>query len=228
MTRSRLAAPLRLLCAALLLGLSACKPSAPATDTTPGEAPAADAVEKAAAIADAVNPIDSPRDEVIAAMRKFMGLRSYHAEMHFSGGPRGEMTNKVDFVAPDRFRMEMAGLGTQYVIGDTMYMTMQGRSMQVPMPEGTVTQWRDPGNFREAETGMTAEALGSEDVDGVAARKYVAHHTTPRPADVTLWIGPDDLPLKMQVEGESEGRPVTTTVRYSRFNDPSIRIEPPK
>lgn len=222
MPADRLRPVFPLLCAALVFGLSSCKQSADAT--APAQDAGANAADKVAAVADAVNP----REEVIAAMRKLMDARSYRAQMRHSGGPRGAMTNTVDFVAPDRFRMEMAGIGTQYVIGDTMTMTMQGRTVQVPMPEGTITQWRDPGNFRGAEASMTAEALGSDAVDGIQARKYLVHHTAPKPADITLWIGADGLPLQMQVSGDASGQAVTTTVRYSRINDPGIAIEAPK
>lgn len=215
-----------LLCAALVFGLSGCKQSTDAT--TPAQETGASAADKVAAVADAVNPMASPREEVVAAMRKLMDARSYRAEMQHEGGPSGTMTNTVEFVAPDRFRMEMAGVGTQYVIGDTMTMTMDGRTMQVPMPKGTVTQWRDPVNFREAEASMTAQALGNDAVDGIQARKYLVHQTTPKPADFTIWIGADGLPLQMRVSGDANGQPVTTTVRYSRINDPGIVIEAPK
>lgn len=226
MTTPRLAASTPLLCTALLLGLVACKQSPPPTSAD--NQPTTAAGPESASAADAVNPLTSPREAVVASMRKFMDARSYHASMQFSGGPRGPMTNELDFVAPDRFRMEMAGMGTQYVIGDTMYMSMQGRSMQVPMPKGTTTQWRDPGNFREAEAALTVDALGSETIGGVDTRKYLVHHTTPKPADITLWIGADDLPVQMQVGSQVNGQPMTTTVRYSRINDPAISIEPPK
>lgn len=213
------------------LALVACNPAESTGQPEPPVAneapPAGDPSQAFAAAMGAAKPMTSPREAVRASMQAFMQVRSYHATMTFDTS-RGIQVNELDFVAPDRYRMQMAGMGTQLVIGDTMYMSMQGRTMQVPMPKGTAGQWRAPGNFAEAEAGMSAEALGGEDVDGVSARKYVAHHTIPKPADVTLWIGPDELPLKMQVKGEEKGQPVTTTIRYSRFNDPSIVIEPPK
>lgn len=226
-----------LLALALPAAIAACgKPAAApdaagavqsATAATPTAATAS-AGDRLAAAADAANPTTSPREAVIAAMHAFTGVRSYHATMRFDGGPRGPMTNQLDFVAPDRFRMELPGMGAQYVIGDTMYMQLDGRSMQVPMPKGTVTRWRDPANLAEAEAGMTVEAAGSDSVDGVAARKYVVRHAAPNPSEVTMWIGPDNLPMKMQVTGEANGARSTTVVRYSRFNDPSIVVEAPK
>ena len=222
-----------LLALALPAILAACDKSATTADAgastaaTPAAATATTG-DKLAAAADAINPMTSPREAVIAAMRKFMGVRSYHATMDFDGGPRGPMTNRLDFVAPDRFRMEIAGMGAQYVIGDTMYMSMHGRTMQVPMPQGTVTRWRDPANLADAEAALNVDAAGSDSVDGIAARKYVIHHTAPKPSDVTMWIGPDDLPLKMEVSGDANGAMTKTVVRYTRFNDPSIVVEPPK
>ena len=228
MTRSRALRSPFPLALAMVLGLASCKPSAPTPGNTAAPLPQASATEHVAAAVDAINPITSPREEVIGAMRRFMDATSYHASMEIDGGAQGLLRNEVDFVAPDRMRMQMAGMGTQLVIGDTMYMTMDGRSMQVPMPKGTLTRWRDPGNFREAEAGMTADALGNETVNGVPARKYALHYTVPTATDGTLWIGPEGLPLKMQVASQAEGKQVTTTIRYSRINDPSIRIDAPK
>ena len=221
-----------LLALALPAILAACdKPASTADAGASTAAPAAATAstgDKLAAAADAINPATSPREAVIASMHKFMDVRSYHATMEFDGGPRGPMMNQLDFVAPDRFRMDIAGMGSQYVIGDTMYMSMHGRTMQVPMPKGTVTRWRDPANLADAEAALNVDAAGSDNVDGIAARKYVIHHTTPKPSEVTMWIGPDDLPLKMEVAGNANGTTTTTVVRYSRFNDPAIVVEPPK
>ena len=55
-------------------------------------------------------------------MDKFLAARSFHASMHMEGAQT--MTNEMDFVAPDRYRMQMTA-GTQVIIGDTMYMETQ-------------------------------------------------------------------------------------------------------
>lgn len=219
-----------------LCALAACKPAAAppqadtadaanATATTPG-ANAAPAGNTPAASAFA-NPLGSAKDDILAAMRQFVEARSFHASMQISGGPRGDMTNEVDFVAPDRYRMQMA-TGTQYIIGDTMHMQVQGRTMQVPMPKGTLSQWRDPGKLSENADSMTVGAQGREDIDGTAARKYLVHNTQPQPLDVTLWIGPEGLPVQLSTSSLYQGKDIATTIRYSRFNDPTIRIDPPQ
>src|SRR5690606_31027386 len=146
-----------------------------------------------------------PRAEVEAAMRKFIAARSYHASMHVDGGADGSMTNELDFVAPDRYRLVMPRLGTQVIIGDTMYMQVQGQSMKMPLPEGTLGQWRDPARLEADRAGTAVRALGREAVDGTPARKYLVHHAKPEPVDVTMWIGDDDLPLQIQVAGTAQG-----------------------
>ena len=224
----------------LLAGLAACKPSPPSVpaDTTPAAAtPDAQATDAAGtgtatnAVADAMaamSPVATPKEAIRKSMQRFMQARSYHATMQLDGGPRGAMSNEVDFVAPDRFRMAMPGMGTQTIIGDTMYMSVDGRSMKVPLPAGTLTQWRDPAKLDENAATMTVEAQGRDSVDGTPARKYLVHNTRPQPSDVTMWIGNDDLPLQIRVSGSAQGHATTTTIRYSRFDDPSLKIDPPQ
>jgi hypothetical protein len=230
--------PSILLVLPLLAGLAACKPSPPSVPEAPvpaADAPNAQATDAAGgganAVADAMaamNPATTPKEAIRASMQRFMQARSYHASMELDGGARGAMRNEVDFVAPDRFRMAMQGMGTQTIIGDTMYMSVDGRSMKVPLPAGTLTQWRDPAKLDENAATMTVEAQGRDNVDGMPARKYLVHNTRPQPSDVTMWIGNDDLPLQIRVSGSAQGRTTTTTIRYSRFDDPSLRIDPPQ
>ena len=237
MTTSRIPSSLPLLALAVLLGLAACKPSTPADATgasegdldTPAatDAPQASTAAQVKAAVDAINPMTSPREAVIASMHKLMDARSYHVSMQMSGGPSAMMTNELDFVAPDRFRVQMAGVGTQIIVGDTMYMSMQGRSMKMPMAKDTTKQWRDPDSFKQAEAGMTAEGMGSDPVDGISAQKYKVHQSVPTPSDYTLWIGPDGLPLQMRMNTDINGAAATMTMRYSRINDPTLSIDAP-
>ena len=213
--------------------LAACKPAAaPASDAGAAAAPASAASAAApsalAKIAGDLNPLASPKDAIKASMDRFLAVRSYHASMEFKGGPGGAMGHhEIDFVAPDRYRMVMP-MGTQFIIGDTMYMHVQGRTMKVPMPKGTLSQWRDPARLAEAEEGMTVQAQGSDTLDGMATEKYLVHHEKPQPTDVTMWINGDDLPVQIQVNSVLNGKAVTSTTRYSRFDDPTIKVDPPQ
>ena len=217
----------RLVVVALLLCVAACKPASPEAATGAAAADAPEAAAPALAVAEPPAPKTSPKDDILASIDKFTALRSYHASMHLRGGAQGETTNEVDFVAPDRFRMETPR-GTQVIIGDTMYMRAQGRTMQVPLPAGTLAQWRDPGNIARNAASMTVEAQGSDTVDGTPARKYLVHHTQPTPSDMTMWLGEDGYPLQIRVDGTVNAQASTTTIRYSRINDPTLQIDPPR
>ena len=167
-----------------------------------------------------------PKEDMKALSVKFLSLRSYHAVMQSDDKRMQKM--EMDFVAPNRYRMNMP-MGTQYVIGDTMYMAIDGRTMKIPMPKGTVTQWRESDRaFREVEQ-MQVESLGSEIVNGKPARKYRMTRTEGKaPGTTLLWVGSDGYPIKIETTGTAGKRATTMTVHYSRFNDPSIRIEPPR
>ncbi len=217
--------PLALAC--LVLALAACKPSAPADTAAPARTEPAGTMEKAAA---ALNPLSSPEYEMKASMDKFLKAKSFHAVMDMQGAQ--SMAIEMDFVAPDRYRMKMPQ-GTQVIIGDTMHMQVEGRSMKMPLPKGTLSQWRDPLRIEENKAEMNVESLGSDSIDGQPAKKYLVRHTEPKASqpqsnEFTFWIGGDGLPLQLVSQGDAQGKPYSMTLRYSRFDDPSIVIDAPQ
>lgn len=189
-----------------------------------GSAPDGSATAALATVAGAINPLDA-KAEIGRMMDSFVSVKSYHVDMSTST-PKGDMAMDMDFVAPDRYRMKMP-MGTQYVIGDTMYMSMDGRTMKMALPKGQVTNYRDPAQLEANKATMTVESLGSDTVNGQVAKKYLIRNTQPRPVESTIWVGADGYPLKIEVAGEASGQVARTTIRYSRFNDPTIRIDPP-
>lgn len=212
--------------ACFALTVSACQPAA--TEPTPAAAAGAAGSPKAAlapgSAASTPDPLSTPRKAVEASMDKFLAARSFHASMEMQAAQ--PMKVEMDFVAPDRYRMRMPE-ATQVVIGDTMYMQAGGQTMKMPLPAGTLGKWRDPLKMQEGKDAMVVTALGSERVDGEPARKFQVRHGAPDNSEVTYWIGGDDLPLKLVHAGDSESGPYTMTILYSRFDDPSISIEPP-
>jgi len=211
---------------ATLISLAACKQqaaqplaAAPAAAPSPSTAPT---------LASAADKLDTPPDtmgEIKAVMANFLAAKSYHATMTHRGGPQ-PMTSEIDFVAPDRYRMTTPA-GTQYVIGDTMIMNVEGRSMRLPMPKGTLN-FRDPAKLAENEATLVIEALGNESLHGHAAKKYRMRNTGSPPTESILWVGADGYPLQIQVRGTAQQTAFTSTIRYSRFNDPTLEIDPPR
>lgn len=213
------------LACALASALAACQPGPSAPAPAAGE-PATTAGSPAAP-APAPPPADA-RAEVTAAMDRFRAVRSFHATMRMKGGAQGMVIDEADFAAPDRYRITMPNVGTQTVIGDTMYMTMHGRTMKVPMPAGTLTQWRDPARMAGNEATMTVEALGADTVGTEPARKYLIRHAQPRPIEVLMWVGGNGLPLQLEVSSTMQGTKVETSIRYSRYDDPAIVVDAPQ
>jgi hypothetical protein len=200
---------------ALLFVVAACQRQAPA-DSAP--APAATPLPARGAASDAVA-------EVKASMHRFLDARSFHARMELEGAH--PMTSDMDYVAPDRYRITLP-TGTQTVIGNVLYMQVNGRTTRVPLPPETLAPWRDPLKLQQAQQGLTAEFLGETEIDGVSARHYRVRNTVPEPVAFDYWIGTGSLPLRLRHEGtDNEGRAYTVVQTYSRYDDPAIAIETP-
>lgn len=164
----------------------------------------------------------SPRDDVIQATSRLAGASSY--VIHIEAAQAGT-SGKIEMhhVAPDRYRMVIAGGPTQTIIGNQVYMEIGGRTMRVPLPAGTLDKMRDQAHIRETQENARIDSLGNDVVDGKPAEKYRIVHADQPDTEVTLWVGADGLPLQMRVDGE--GGPAT--MRYSRINDPSVVINAP-
>lgn len=227
MTAPRLFVPVLLATAGLTLLGGCSRENATASLPTAAEAtaPVAPAAASLAGAVEAINPLGA-KDEIGKVMDAFLSVKSYHVDMTGST-PKGDMDMDMDFVAPDRYRMKTP-MGTQYVIGDTMYMTMNGRTMKMALPKGQIANYRDPARFEENKATMTVESLGADIVDGQGSRKYRIRNTQPRPSESIIWVNGDGYPLKIQVTGEGSSQAALMTIRYSRFNDPTIRIDPPQ
>lgn len=211
-----------------LLLLAGCRRDAEpvATPTPPAATPAA---APAAPAAKAEPPpatvtAEAALAEVRSSMDKFLAARSFHAVMTVEGS--APMQNELDFVAPDRYRMAMP-VGTQVIIGDTMYMDMHGQRTRVPIPEGTISGWRDPLKIEQNRSSLAVEFLGEEQVGDQQARKYRVRHSKPEPGEFLYWVDRDGLPLQLRTSGEAKAGPYTMTLQYSRFDDPGIAINAP-
>jgi hypothetical protein len=153
----------------------------------------------------------APKDDLHAAFAKFLKVRSFR-------------------VAPDRYRMNSADGASQLIIGDAMYMDMDGQLMRVPVPgvRKLTAQYRNEDALREMEGNMAVQALPDATVDGETARAYAYSVTEPVKAEVKTWISvKTGLPIQVESSGRFMGIKSTTRVRYSDFDDPSIRIEAP-
>ena len=189
---------------ACLLLASCDRAPAPATAATP--VPAADAAQA-----------------VLAASQRFAALRSFHAELDVRGGPR-PVRSAMDFVAPDRFRVETPA-GAQIIIGDTLFLQAEGAIRQVPLPAGALEQWRSPLPADADPAALQVEDLGSQSLDGVATRHYRLRSGPGEHLD--YWVDDQGLPRQIVRSGTAQDGPYQLRLRYSRFNDPALRVDLP-
>ena len=148
----------------------------------------------------------APKDELHEAFVKFLQAKSFRATI--TDLKKGEQVSSMEFVAPDRYRMKAADGATQLVVGDAQY--------------------RYEAFLRQVEGGMSVQALPVDVVDGEPAKVYAYTVTEPVKADAKTWISiGSGLPIQTDSSGSFMGRKSTTRVRYSGFDDPSIRIESP-
>jgi hypothetical protein len=135
----------------------------------------------------------------------------------------------MEFVAPDRYRVDASGQAS-LIVGDTMYMDLGGKMQALPVPGvgRMVALYRNEDFLREMEGGMDVQALPDENVDGEAASVYAYSLTKPIKSNAKCWVSrKTGMPLQIESTGTFLGHTATTRVRYSDFDDPSIRIDAP-
>ncbi|MCZ7844227.1 hypothetical protein [Stenotrophomonas maltophilia] len=166
----------------------------------------------------------APAQAVLGASQRFAALRSFHAELEVLGAPQ-RVRSAMDFVAPDRFRVETPA-GPQTIIGDTLFLQADGAIRQVPAPPGLLEQWRNPLPADALPADLKAEDLGSQALDGVETRHYRLRGSQPGER-LEYWVDAQGLPRQIVRSGSSNGRSFQLRLRYSRFNDPALRVDLP-
>lgn len=198
--------------AVLSLLLSACgqapAPAAPTAATPPVPVPVA----------------NDPAQAVLAASQRFGQLRSFHATLHMQG-PR-TLQASMEFVAPDRYRLQ-TDEGVQTIIGDTFFLQRAGEVRQVPVPPGLLAQWRSPLPADATAADLQVEALGEDRVEGQPARRYRVRHASAAPDGMLYWINAAGLPVRIERQGQTQGKAFKVTVDYTRFDDPALHIAVP-
>ena len=184
----------------------------------------------------------SAREDLHAAWTKFLAIKSFRASI--TQAEATQPATRLEFQAPDRYRISIANGPVTVVVGDTATMTIAGRSTTLQIPVSTLTaQYRDPAVLEKLKQGLVIEDLGADTLDGEPVRKlrYVqdvppptlpgtppAAGATPAQATTVAWLSPrSGLVVRLQVETAYQGKTRHTDVRYSDFDDPSIVIEAP-
>ena len=169
-----------------------------------------------------------PKEDLHVAFSKFLAQTSFRGDIigNMAGRP---MHSTIEFQAPDRVRVTSEGRPAVVMIGSTMYMDMNGHAMKVPMSTGNpMAQYRDSSLLTQLEHGMLVEDLGMDSIDGMPTHKYRYTVEKPQPSSSLVWVSmKSGLPMQLQTSRSMGGKPLDTTVRYSKFSDASIKISVP-
>jgi hypothetical protein len=171
----------------------------------------------AAALFLPVRAFADPAGDLAKAIAAFQQAKSWHADEHFSNGK----TVKVDYVAPDRWRVQPTPKVTELVIGKDVYMVSNGHATRLPFGGGMIRkmiQRLSTGKMTN-EMRQSVRDLGMQTLNGKSVHVY---SYTSQKIPETLYVGADHLPV--QVVTHDKKHPATIT--YSKFNAP-IAIEQP-
>ena len=171
-----------------------------------------------------------PKQDVIEASRKFIGLPFFTARMEGVG--QTEIKSQVEYSAPDRYRVKYlggTGAGMEMVwIGKESYMNLNGKWTKMPDTNSSIPTLRDSFTEDGLKTLTDVKFEGEDTVDGKPALAYSYKNVTPvgnYPFTSKIWIGYDTgVPMKVYVE-YTNGTLKNMTVNYDV--ETPVNIEPP-
>ncbi len=159
---------------------------------------------------------------------RFLTLKSFRAKMDSEG--EMPMNAVLEFVAPDRYRLQ-TGTGMEtIIIGKTTYMNIGGTWRKMPVSlDSSITDMRATFDKEGMKWFSDVRYVGSETVDGRSAYVYAYHNKGPGAGegenDSKIWIGTDDgLPIKVEATYRS-GSLDKMTISYD--HKAPVSIEPP-
>jgi hypothetical protein len=173
-----------------------------------------------AALADA-------RADLHAAFVRNLAAKSYRATI--SDLASGREVARVEFQAPDRYRIVAAGRPAGIIAGGKMYMDVNGRKLSVPAPAGMLENYRSDAAWKRMETQAQISDAGASLVGAEPARKFHWVSSGKHASSGDAWVGlKSGRVLQVRIAGKAgAGNAGPVQVRYSDFDSAAIRIEAP-
>ena len=162
------------------------------------------------------------------------GVTSYHLSMTTDMGATGTVKAEIDMIPPDKMDMTsstaiagMAAVETRIIrIGEDTWTQVAGAWTKTTMAATNPTDVI--GTMAQA----TVDDLGDTTLDGVAVHHVKVVSVSSDAAGSSMieaWLAKDtNLLHQLQTSTDSAGTKVTVTMKYSRYNDPAIKIEAPQ
>ncbi|MGA9772527.1 MAG: hypothetical protein WBV94_26070 [Blastocatellia bacterium] len=173
----------------------------------------------------------NPVDVMTASIKAQFDAKSYRAHMQ-SNMDGKEFTTIIEYVAPDRFHMT-APMNETIIVGPNTYVKLPTGSWQkVPLNANQmISSFRDPKMIEELRNSTDVKFLGTDTIDGTPVKIYQYTVKNAFGTNMTstskAWISAsDNLPRRMEVEADANGKPTKMLITYSDYNT-DIKIEPP-
>ena len=173
----------------------------------------------------------NPTDAMAASIKAQFDAKSYRARME-SVTEGNNFTTTVEYVAPDRFHMTAPMNETIIVGADTYVKAPTGQWQKIPINANQmISSFRDPKLVEELRNNTSVKFLGTDSLDGMPVKIYEYTVKNAYGTNMTsiskAWISANDnLPRKMEVQADVNGKPSKTLITYYDYNA-DIKIAPP-
>jgi outer membrane lipoprotein-sorting protein len=165
------------------------------------------------------------RADLHAAFQKNLSAKTYRATM--TDLATGKQVSTVEFQAPDRYRIQVSGGPTSVIANGSMYMQVNGQSMKVPLPAGTLEKFRSDAAWKQMEKDTLIRESAPGTVGAEPARKFHWITSGAHPSTGDAWVGiKSGYVLQVETTDAAGSRKGAVRVHYGDFNS-AISIAPP-
>ena len=177
------------------------------------------------ALAFAGNALADARADLHAAFQKNLSAKTYRATM--TDLSTGKQVSTVEYQAPDRYRIQANGM-TSVIANGNMYMQVNGQSMKVPLPAGTMEKFRSDSAWKQMEKDTLISERAPGTVGAEPARKFHWITSGAHPSTGDVWVGvKSGYVLQVETTEAAGSKKGAVRVHYGDFNS-AISIAPPK
>jgi outer membrane lipoprotein-sorting protein len=166
------------------------------------------------------------RADLHAAFQKNLSARTYRATM--TDLNTGKQVSSVEYLNPDRYRIQVTGGPTSVIAGGFMYLQVNGQSMKVPLQPGMIEKFRSDAAWKqmEADTQFQDGGLGLVGVE--PAHKYHWISTGKHASSGDAWVSTKSgYVIQVETKDKAGSKKGAVRVHYGDFNS-AISVAPPK
>jgi len=216
-------------------------PAAPAPSPAAAQMPSSAASAPTEAPPSSAPGSDQAKQELSASFKHFMELKSFQAKSDATSDQGTLISNTIDFLAPDSYHLQSSvklaqDMGDKrefIIIGANSYVkTGEAPWEKFPMDMGSIVKnFRDQKMLDSIQKDAEVSYVGTDTLDGKPVKVF--NYTIKNVLGLAVtshckaWISvSDNLPLKIEVDGEYAKIKSHMVILYSKFNEP-LEIKAP-